>query len=229
MAALQHIPDEWLMYEVAHGRREHLETLVCRYATPLMRFVRRMVVDRHRSEELIQETFLAVWKYRSQYTSPRRFRPWLFQIAINKCREELRRKGSRIVVHLHESDGSQVAEQHVGPTEAAVATESAAIVLQAIAQLPKRQRTVLIMRFWNERPFEEIAVILGCTTGTARSHLHHALATMRRNMCPETMGAEFAKRHPMSASDLRLDTPSIAHPARHNAGTRTLGTVVRGN
>jgi RNA polymerase sigma-70 factor (ECF subfamily) len=180
MVMQQRMPDEWLMREVAHGHREHLEALVQRYATPLMRFVSRMVTDRHRSEELIQETFLAVWKHRDQYSSVLRFRPWLYQIAANKCREAHRRRGPHVVVIVESLDDPSVVAQQPGPAESAVATESAIMVLEAIACLPDQQRAVLVMRFWNERPFQEIARALGCSTSTARSHLYHALATMRR-------------------------------------------------
>jgi RNA polymerase sigma factor (sigma-70 family) len=176
----QRISDEWLMQEVSQGHCEHLETLVARYTIPLTRVVRRMIADRHRSEELIQETFLAVWKYRDQYQSPRRFRPWLFKIAANKCREAHRRSGPPLAIIIDALDDPSVEVQQLGPAEAAVAAEAAAIVIKAVAQLPDQQRAVLVMRFWNDRPFEEIAQALGCSTSTARSHLYHALATMRR-------------------------------------------------
>src|SRR5262245_49892609 len=59
--------DEWLMGQVALGKRECLEPLVRRYASPLLTFIRRMVGDAHRSEELFQDVFLAVWNKRTQY------------------------------------------------------------------------------------------------------------------------------------------------------------------
>jgi RNA polymerase sigma-70 factor, ECF subfamily len=180
MAAQQQVSDEWLMREVAKGRREHLETLIRRYATPLMTFVTRMVADRHLSEELFQETFLAVWKHRSQYRSPQRFRSWLFQIAVNKCRQDYRRRGDHTAVSLDWHADPPVSAQPAGPLEAAVAAETATMVVEAVARLPNQQRAVLVMRFWNERLFDEIAEVLGCTAGTARSHMHFALASMRR-------------------------------------------------
>src|SRR5438067_9101662 len=82
--------DEWLMAQVASGRRDHLEPLVRRYAGPLLTFIRRMIGDTHRSEELFQEVFLAVWSKRKKYAFPRPFKAWLYAIALNKCREEFR-------------------------------------------------------------------------------------------------------------------------------------------
>src|SRR5215471_19818173 len=86
----KHERDEWLMGQVALGKRDHLEPLVRRYANPLLTFIQRMIGDRHRSEELFQEVFLAVWVKRHQYQFPRPFKPWLYQIALNKCRASFR-------------------------------------------------------------------------------------------------------------------------------------------
>jgi DNA-directed RNA polymerase specialized sigma24 family protein len=59
--------DEWLMAQTARGDRESLEILVRRYSSPLLTFIRRMIGDEHKSEELFQEVFLAVWQKRRQY------------------------------------------------------------------------------------------------------------------------------------------------------------------
>src|SRR4051812_38446539 len=82
--------DESLVAQVAQGKRDHLEPLVRRYASRLLTFIRRMVGGPHRSEELFQEVFLAVWAKRHQYQSPRPFKAWLYGIAANKCRAEYR-------------------------------------------------------------------------------------------------------------------------------------------
>ena len=69
--------DEWLMAQVAKGSRDHLEPLVRRYASGLLSFIRNMIQDAHRSEELFQEVFLAVWRRRETYWSGLPFKPWL--------------------------------------------------------------------------------------------------------------------------------------------------------
>src|SRR3954447_14404728 len=82
--------DESLMARVARGQRDCLEALVRRHATRLLTFIQRMIGDRHRSEELFQEVFLAVWRKRKQYQDPRPFRAWLYTIALNRCCASLR-------------------------------------------------------------------------------------------------------------------------------------------
>ena len=65
--------------------------LIRRHASRLLTYIQRMIGDRHRSEELFQEVFLAVWSKRRQYKFPRPFRAWLFGIATNQCRSEFRK------------------------------------------------------------------------------------------------------------------------------------------
>ena len=128
-----------------------------------------MVFDQHRSEELFQEVFFAVWKHRSQYEFPRFFRPWLYKIAVNKCREEVRWRMRHPVVALNNLPEEPIAVGQPRPAEVAVAAETATMVTQAINQLPAQQRAVLVMRVWNELPFELIGAVLDCSASTVRS------------------------------------------------------------
>src|SRR5262249_47411008 len=97
-----HDRDEWLMLQVTQGERRPLELLIRRYATALLTFIRRMVGDPHRSEELFQEAFLAVWAKRRQYQFPRPFKPWLYTIALNKCRATFRGRAALPAASLEE-------------------------------------------------------------------------------------------------------------------------------
>ena len=84
--------DEGLMRQVALGESSAISVLLRRYASPLLTFIQRTVGQSQRAEDLFQEVFLAVWVWRSRYSYPRPFRPWLFGIAMNKCRADLRRQ-----------------------------------------------------------------------------------------------------------------------------------------
>jgi RNA polymerase sigma-70 factor (ECF subfamily) len=171
--------DEWLMAQVASGRREQLEPLLRRYASPLLTFIRRMVGDRHRSEELFQESFLAVWVNRKQYEFPRPFKPWLYRIALNKCRESYRvRAWLPILEPNFETMGGP------SPSDAAIAVETAALVSAAVTQLPPRQRAVVILRIWDGLSFAEIADVVQRSEGTVRSNMHHGLAALKKILEP---------------------------------------------
>src|SRR3954447_7808150 len=112
--------DEYLMAQVAFGQGDLLEVLVRRHATGLLTFIRRMIGDRHRSEELFQEVFLAVWAKRAQYQFPRPFKPWLYAIALNKCRENFR---GRELPAVELKDGLMPLSAGPAPDETAISTE----------------------------------------------------------------------------------------------------------
>jgi RNA polymerase sigma-70 factor (ECF subfamily) len=175
--------DEYLMARVAHNQPELLERLLRRHASPLLTFIQRMVGDRHRSEELFQEVFLAVWVKRQQYTYPRPFKPWLYAIALNKCRAAFRLR-SHPVVALPDEDGQAPPATEAAPPESAMAAESAALVSRAVTLLPPAQRAVVVLRIWDGLPYADIADIVGRTEATVRSHMHHGLAALRKYLEP---------------------------------------------
>src|SRR5579885_2359822 len=158
-----HERDEWLMAQVAHGRRDCLEPLVRRYASPLLTFIRRMVGDAHRSEELFQEVFLAVWVKRRQYQFPRPFKAWLYGIALNKCRADFR---MRALPTQEMHDGLMPVAAGLSPDETAISTETATFVSAAVMQLPPQQRSVVVLRIWDGLSYAEIATAVGRSEST---------------------------------------------------------------
>ncbi len=173
--------DEDLMAEVADGRADLLEALVRRHGTGLLTFLTRMAGDRHRAEELFQEVFLAVWLKRRQYQYPRPFRPWLYAIALNRCRADFRGRRSGTVVL---PDENSALDPDVSPAEHAIAAETAERISQAVTRLPPQQRAVVVLRIYQGMPYARIAQVIGCTEGTVRSHMHHGLATLRHELAP---------------------------------------------
>jgi|ERR1051326_2411503 RNA polymerase sigma-70 factor (ECF subfamily) len=179
--------DEWLMAETARGDRESLEILVRRYASPLLTFIRRMVGDEHKSEELFQEVFLTVWQKRGQYDVTRPFRPWLYRIALNRCRSDFRRRAGSVnslILTIPADDfENAIAESHaLAPLESAIATETSIQVTAAVELLPEQQRTVVVLRIWHSLSYAEIAEVADCSEATARSHMHLALEALRKRL-----------------------------------------------
>lgn len=181
--------DEWLMAQVAAGKRDHLEPLVRRHADALLTFIYRMTGDRHRSEEVFQEVFLAVWTKRRLYEYPRKFKAWLYAIAVNKCHALYRGldHGTALASKsiLNEDGDWLMADGGPSPPETAIATETASLVLAAVAQLPPRQRAVVVLRIWEGLSYAQIAEVVEGTEVTVRSHMHHGLATLRRYLEPK--------------------------------------------
>jgi RNA polymerase sigma-70 factor (ECF subfamily) len=166
------------MAQVAVGERAPLETLIRRYAGPLVGFLGRMVRDRHASEELFQDVFVAVWRKRRTYQFPRPFKPWLYAIAVNRCRAAFRSASKGAPAPL-DPDAAPPVAAGSSPADVAIAAETAALVERAVAQLPPQQRAVVALRVWDELSYGEIARAVGCSEATARSHMAHGLRTVR--------------------------------------------------
>jgi RNA polymerase sigma-70 factor (ECF subfamily) len=175
--------DEYLMAQVAFGQSDLLEVLVRRHATGLLTFLTRMVGDCHRAEELFQEVFLAVWLKRRQYEYPRPFRPWLYTIALNRCRAVFRLR-SPVPMSLSAVGQTDPTAPDSAPDEQAIAAETAALVSRAVTALPPQQRAVVVLRIWQGLPYAQIAKIVDCTEGTVRSHMHHALTSLHTALQP---------------------------------------------
>jgi len=176
-------PDEYLMGQVSTGNRDCLTPLVRRYASPLLTFITRMTGDRHRAEELFQDAFLSVWKNRRQYKFPLPFKPWLFAIAANTCKAAFRRVRADSVSL---DDVAAAIDDEPGPVQTAVKSETATQVVRAVAQLPVQQRTVVVLRVWNGMSYAEIGQVANCSEGSARAHMHYALARLKKLLPPAT-------------------------------------------
>ncbi len=176
--------DEWLMRQVALGKRQYLEPLVRRHANALLTFLARMTGDMHRAEELFQDVFLAVWAKRARYEHPRPFRAWLFGIAANQCRADYRARNVARVLSLGQDDADGPMAAEPSPVDTAIATETAALVGAAVAELPTQQRTVVALRVWEGMSYAEIAETLGRTEATVRSNMHHGLNALRKVLEP---------------------------------------------
>jgi RNA polymerase sigma-70 factor, ECF subfamily len=170
------VSDEALMAQVINGNRGSLELLVRRHADALLTFLCRNLHNWHKGEELFQEVFLAVWTKRIQFDTQRPFKPWLYAIAINKVRERFRHPPTPLGL---EGDPLTPGKEDA-PEKALLRAEMAETIKAAVAQLPEQQRMVVTLRVWNGLSYAEIAESMEVKEPTVRSHMHHALAALRR-------------------------------------------------
>ena len=176
-------PDEWLMAQVALGKRAHLAELIHRYANSLLTYIQRMIGDLHESEELFQEVFLAVWVKRKTYKYPMQFRPWLYAIATNQCRAAFR-KVRKPMSPISDLTDTQEDQSQPAPDAHSIQQENAQLISEAVQQLPPQQRSVIVLRLWNGLTYPQIAEALDCSVVTVRSHMHHALSATRKFLEP---------------------------------------------
>ncbi len=165
--------DEWLMSQVAVGRQDVLEVLVRRYATPLLTFIRRLVIDHHRSEELFQEVFVAVWQKRGQYHTQRAFRPWLYAIAMNVGRAAVRKEARKLE---QPGDLDAYAESSAPHMRDVIRDQT---VQRALKQLSHDQREVIVLHWFEGLDFQEIANIVDASLSAVKVRAHRGYERLR--------------------------------------------------
>ncbi len=169
--------DEQLALQVQLGRTSELAALIERHHSPLVGFLYRLTGgDRALAEDLTQETFLRAWRGIQQYQPSRRFKPWLYAIAINVARDHFKRAATRYAVLLTDEEFFSLADPI--ELEDSLPDETQRVAL-AIAALPVHQREAIILRYCQDLSLAEIAEALAIPIGTVKSRLSLGLRTLR--------------------------------------------------
>ena len=166
-------PDEDLMLQVRDGAGEMLGVLFDRYQIPLFNFYSKLTGDRALSEDLVQEVFLRILKYRQSYRPGTPFRAWVYQIARNARIDHFRKFPPQSTLNPEMLSA-------VVPTDSAQAHEEVELLQRALQQLPEEKREILLLCRFQELKYEEIAGLLGCELNTVRTRIHRALQDLRK-------------------------------------------------
>lgn len=161
------------MLQVRDGAGEMLGVLFDRYQTPLFNFYSKLTGDRVLSEDLVQEVFLRILKYRQSYRSGTPFRAWIYQIARNARVDHFRKTPRQITLEPEMLPP-------VIPGDSAQEKQEAELLHRALMQLPDEKREILLLSRFQELKYEEIARLLGCELGTVKTRIYRALQELRR-------------------------------------------------
>ena len=187
--------DKSLLDAHIKGDKTAFRELVQRHGGSLLGYLIYMTGNRHQAEDLFQETFKRVHEKARTFAGGS-FRNWLFAIAAHAAIDSFRR-GSRLqFVSLNQTSGcaddcptlTQLtqAETARDPSDEAVKSEQKAKVRQAVLSLPTRQRTTLVLAYYQKLSYSEIAQVLGCSIGTVKTQMSRALRTLARRL-PESV------------------------------------------
>lgn len=169
--------DQSLMLAVREGDIEKLGMLFERHHGQLFNFFLRVTGDRHWSEDLVQEVFVRLLKYRHTYREEFRFSAWMFQIARNARIDFFQRKPQE---EVGIEDGAQ---EHISqlpiPGEQAEEDEKMQIMLSALSRLPEEKREILLLRSVHGMKFEKIAEIFQCSINTIKARAFRAIRELR--------------------------------------------------
>lgn len=176
------------------GDAAAFETLVRRHRTDVFSFLSRLLGDRARAEDLVQETWMKAIAAAPRWEERARFRTWLFSIARNLAVDEARRRAFRGTAQPLDVAGRPgdptpdrvLAADDPPPDRAASAALLRPRLEAALAALPEEQREVFLLREFAGVPFAEIAAITGTPEPTVKSRMRYALESLRRRL--EAMG-----------------------------------------
>ena len=176
------------------GDRSAFNLLVWRWEKPLFNFVCRYVGDAAAAQDLVQDTFVRVVRSIGQYSHRGAFSSWLYQVAVNLCKDHLRKKRLHVVsLHDYYTTGSgenvpvkdQVVDEGAQTDAVVEAGERERLVRRLLAGLPDDQRVVILLKEYQALTFAEIAEVLGVPEGTAKARLYRGLRAMRQQLQAE--------------------------------------------
>lgn len=170
--------DEELLKELSRGHTSALETLAFRYHAAIRTYLYRLLQSRTLADDMTQESFVRVIASVKQGRLPEKFKPWLYKIATNLCRDHWRKAANRM------ETGSDEGIQYVlAPDNVAHIYEKQAdreLVIKALNELPPERRHLMILRFYQELKLEEIADILDIPLSTVKSRLYYGIKQLNR-------------------------------------------------
>ena len=176
------VSDKELMELIQAGDDRAFGTLVERFQDRLLNFVGRIVIDRDTAEELIQETFMRVFSQKNSYTPDYAVSTWIYTIALNLARSELRKRKLRKYLSLDFIKDELDAEL---PGRIDLRAESLApIIEQAIAKLPEDYRTAFVLCDIERLPYQQIAEVMRVPVGTVKSRINRARSMLRDKLKP---------------------------------------------
>lgn len=174
--------DEELLIALQGGNQRAFEIIFNRYQGRVFGYLIRLVRDQPLAEEIFQEVFLHLYRRASKFDTSRSFRSWFFRVAHNRAMDFLRENPERENLELLKED---LLESAPTPEDLALKAESGRDLDQMLHLLSEEHRSVLLLKFKEGLTYEEIAEVINCPVGTAKSRTHHAIKNLRDLMGKE--------------------------------------------
>jgi RNA polymerase sigma-70 factor (ECF subfamily) len=166
-----------VLNQVFQGNQEAFTHLVEAYQRPVFNLCYRMLGDPEEAEDMAQETFLRVYKNIKNYDPERPFSTWLLSIAAHQC-IDLLRKRRLVVISMDSTPYLEPADGSAGPEAKLFMKEDQQRVQQLLTSLNPQDRAAIVMYYWYDFQYEEIASSLSLTTSAVKSRLHRARLSM---------------------------------------------------
>jgi len=173
--------DEELIEACRAGESSAFEGLIARWEDRIRGAAWRVLGSEEEAREVAHEAFVKAYGALAGFKSEARFSSWLYQIALNLCRDRLRRRKTRATVSLDEleANGPVLVAHELGAQEQLIRDDLASAVRRAIELLPAEQREVVILKEYQGLTFLEIAQALDVPVSTVKTRLYRGLGQLR--------------------------------------------------
>ncbi len=191
-ASLKQLDDSGVVAAFLAGDKRAFGELVERYQNRLLNFVYRTTGDRERAEDLVQETFIRVYRHLHRFDQTKKFSTWIYTIASNLAKNELRNRSRNPLVLFQTIKRNWDADQRplewedntYRPDDLYRKRHLKSLVDAAVEQLPEHHRTVFLLREMEGKTYEEIADITRTNLGTVKSRLNRARNNFAQLIAP---------------------------------------------
>jgi len=181
------------------GDAESFNQLIVRWERPIYALAYRVIGREEDARDVCQETFLRAFRAIGGFRGQSKFSSWLYRIALNLCRDWIRRERRAPVVQAPEGvdlvDLASAREPVESIEDLVARHDLSRRVARAMAVLPEEQRTAIILKEYHGLTFQEIATLVGCPLSTVKTRLYQGLVVLRRELS-RAGGASDAARSP---------------------------------
>src|SRR5689334_2743333 len=178
--------DEELVARSIGGDSESFNQLVLRWERPIYALAYRTIGREEDARDVCQETFLRAFRALPGFRGQAKFSSWLYRIALNLCRDWIRRERRTGFVQPPEdgdlSDLSAAEEPSESIEDLVARRDQVRAIERVMALLPEEQRTAIILKEYHGLTFQEIADLIGCPLSTVKTRLYQGLAVVRREL-----------------------------------------------
>ncbi len=186
------LSDSMVVQRFLEGESRAFGELVDRYDKRLLNFVYRTIGDRERAQDLVQETFVRVYRHLHRFDQTKKFSTWIYTIAGNLAKNELRNRSRNPLVLFQTIKKNWEADHRplewedtkLRPDDLFRKRHLREMVEKAVDELPEHHRIVFVLRELEGKTYEEIADITGCNLGTVKSRLNRARNNFARIIAP---------------------------------------------
>jgi RNA polymerase sigma factor (sigma-70 family) len=176
MKADETVSDRELMVEVREGDVARLGELFERHERRLFNFCLRLTRDRAVAEDLVQEVFVRILKYRGTFHADSEFSPWMFKLARNAATDLWRARPKEVA---HEPDAPEPAASLPHPVDTMHHEERRRRLARALDSLPLEKRELLLLARFSEMRYDEIGELLGASVGAIKVRVHRAMKELK--------------------------------------------------